>query len=347
VNEISIERLSEKILSILVIGGTRFIGFAVVCRLLDLGHEVTLFNRGQTGAQVFPKARHIKGDRRALPRYRGEFAGLKPDVVIDMMLVTEADSVGLITAVGGIAKRIVAISSCDVYRAYGRMIGTEPGPPEATPLREDSPLREKFYPYRGKIERLKDYDKIPIERHLISNADPPATVLRLPMVYGPRDYQHRLFSYLKRMDDKRPVILLDKAVANWRCGRGYVENVAEAIVTAALDARAAGRIYNVAEPDGVTEFEWVTRVGRAAGWSGKIVIVPEGRQPDHSAGDFDAHQCLDVDTRRLRAELDYSEPVALDVALANTVAWERANPPESIDPQQFDYDTEDRLLKEA
>jgi hypothetical protein len=56
----------------------------------------------------------------------------------------------------------------------------------------------------------------------MSEPDLPATILRLPMGYGPGDYQHRLPSYLKRMDDKRPAIILPRSVAGWR-GLGYTE----------------------------------------------------------------------------------------------------------------------------
>ena len=60
----------------------------------------------------------------------------------------------------------------------------------------------------------------------------PGTVLRLPTVYGPGDYQHRLFEYLKRMDDGRPAIPLGEGVASWRWTHGYVEDVALAVVLA-------------------------------------------------------------------------------------------------------------------
>jgi hypothetical protein len=40
-------------------------------------------------------------------------------------------------------------------------------------------------------------------------------------------------------------------------------------------------------------------------------------------------------------ELGYSEPVPLEVGLAHTIEWERANPPAQIDPHQFDYAAED------
>jgi hypothetical protein len=53
-----------------------------------------------------------------------------------------------------------------------------------------------------------------------------------------------------------------------------------------------------------------------------------------------------VDTTRIREELGYTEPVSRDEALRRTVAWERAHPPEEVDPQAFDYAAEDALLAE-
>lgn len=48
---------------ILVIGGTRFVGRAYVETALRAGHDVTLFNRGQTNADLFPELERIRGDR--------------------------------------------------------------------------------------------------------------------------------------------------------------------------------------------------------------------------------------------------------------------------------------------
>ena len=75
------------------------------------------------------------------------------------------------------------------------------------------------------------------------------TVLRLPAVYGPGDYQHRLFAYVKRMDDWRPAVLLGEGMASWRWTHGYVEDMASAIALAVTDERAAERVYNVGEQD--------------------------------------------------------------------------------------------------
>jgi 2'-hydroxyisoflavone reductase len=48
---------------LLIIGGTRFLGRALTEDALARGHEVTLFNRGQTNPELFPEAERITGDR--------------------------------------------------------------------------------------------------------------------------------------------------------------------------------------------------------------------------------------------------------------------------------------------
>ena len=48
---------------LLVLGGTKFLGRAAVESALRRGHEVTLFNRGETNAELFPEAEKLRGDR--------------------------------------------------------------------------------------------------------------------------------------------------------------------------------------------------------------------------------------------------------------------------------------------
>jgi 2'-hydroxyisoflavone reductase len=50
-------------MKLLVLGGTKFLGRAVVEAALARGHEVTLFNRGQTNPELFPEAERLRGDR--------------------------------------------------------------------------------------------------------------------------------------------------------------------------------------------------------------------------------------------------------------------------------------------
>ncbi len=337
---------------ILVIGGTNFMGPLVVRSLSQQGHEITVFHRGQTQADLPKGVREILGDRRPIANSAAELQHLAPEVVLDMIPAIEQDAREIMSVFTGVARRVVAISSQDVYRAFGRVNGKESGPVDTVPITEDSPLRESLYPYRGETPREQDdprrwqddYDKILVERVVMNDPELPGTVLRLPMVYGPGDYQHRLFNYLKHMDDNRPAILMDEAEAQWRCIHGYVENVADAIALAVTGERAAGRIYNVGEPFTFTMAEWVNKIGQAAGWQGRVVLVPRGRLPEPLRWGINAEQDIVVDSSRIRGELGYEERVSLDDALKRTIAWERANPPKEIDPKEFDYAVEDAFL---
>ena len=124
---------------ILIIGGTNFIGPHLVRWLAGRGHEVAVFHRGQTRAELPVSILHMAGDRSHLVDHRNDFRRFGPEVVVDMIAYTEEDARGLVGAFRGIARRIVVLSSGDVYRAYGRAIGTEPGPVEPTPLAEGAP----------------------------------------------------------------------------------------------------------------------------------------------------------------------------------------------------------------
>lgn len=332
---------------ILIIGGTRFTGPHIVRRLNELGHELLLLNRGNSSASLPPGVKSIHTDRRQLGDHASDLRVFAPQVVLDMVPMQEEDAVEVMRMFKGIARRVIAISSQDVYRAYGVLIGLEPGPPEEAPLKEDSPLREKLYPYRKGSDPehvYYHYDKIPVERCYMGDPELPGTILRYPMVYGPGDYQHRTFEYLKRMDDGRPAILLEEGAANWRLTKGYVENMAAGVVLAVTDPRAAGRIYNIGEREALNEADWVRAIGRAAGWQGEVIVLVRERTPKHLLPDHNTQQDLVTDASRIREELGYDEVISPDEALRRTIEWERANPPQEVDESRFDYEAEDAVL---
>lgn len=337
---------------ILVIGGTRFMGPLVVRMLHEEEHELIVFHRGQNRIDLAEGVQEILGDRRHLSAVAESLQRVEPEVVLDMIPVIEQDAIDVMRSFKGVARRVVAISSQDVYRAFGLVNMKESGQVDPSLITEESSLRENLYPYRGEKPReaddpqkwQDDYDKILVERVVMGDPDLPGTILRLPMVYGPGDYQHRMFYILKHMDDHRPAILLDELEAQWKWTHGYVDNVAAAIALAVTDEHAAGRIYNVAEPVTFTWAEWVGKIGEAAGWQGRIVIAPRGTLPEPLRAGINAEQHIVVDSSRIRQELGYREHVDIDEAMRRTVEWERAHPPARIDMSQLDYELEDSYL---
>jgi nucleoside-diphosphate-sugar epimerase len=268
-----------------------------------MGVDVSTFRRGARA--------DYRGDRRELPKRRDELARLAPDVVVDTIAYSERDGAETAGTFRGVARRLVVLSSQDVYAPYGRLMRLESGPPATVPSSEESPLRESRFPYRAMAQspedRAYDYDKILVERAMASAPELPVTILRLPCVWGPNDGYRRVGQVLERIRGQDDYVM-DRARAAWRWTRGYVDDVADAIALAVTDPRAEGRTYNIGEESAATESEWIERIGRAADWCGRVRAVPREEVPVDLAGsDFDFAHDLIADTSRIRRELGFEE----------------------------------------
>ena len=284
---------------VLVIGGTGFIGRPLVEQLVEAGHETAVLHRGQTPAP--PGARDIVDPTMAKPMtgFPDEALAFGADTVIHIVPLGEAEGRAAARAFAGRAGRIVAISSGDVYLAYGRFIRTEPGPPEPMPLTEyGSRLRSLLYIYRDRAASPEDwlhwYDKIPMEQAVAAEPSLPATILRLPKVYGPGKNADlaTVYGYARH--------------PGWRWTHGYVENVAAAIALAAVDTRAAGRTYNVGEAETPTVAE-------------RLATLPPSDIPP-AEGDLDFAQDIVFDTSLIRDELGFVEPVSYEEGIRRSLA---------------------------
>lgn len=334
-------------MNVLVIGGTGFIGSQLVKILAENGNDITVFHRGNTKTEH----KEILGERKNLSNFKDAFEKLKPQVAIDVINYTEQNAVDLMETFRGIAERVVVLSSQDVYRAFGRLWKQEDDEIEDVPVNEKAPLRSKTYYYRDLAESEEDvkfnYSKLLVEKIVMNDPELTGTILRLPMVYGIGDHKHRFFYYIKRMDDKRPYILLPSDAANWLWTRGYVENVAEAIAVAATDERAKNEIYNVGEIDVLSEKGWIQLLAEEIGWKGEILVLEKDSMSELVEGDFNLSQDIFIDTSKIRKELDFTETVSRREAIKRTIAWERANAPDKIIAKEFDYETEDKIVKRS
>jgi len=299
-----------------------------VTELSVLGHHVTVYHRGEREPRLPFGVEHVHSPLASRPvlEFPPELTALALDVVLGMHVMGERDASAIMRAFRGIARRVVLLSSGDVYRAYGIVAGSEAGLLEPVPLTEDSPLRRTLYPHRAAAatpaDWRHDYEKALAEKEVMGDDALPATVLRLPAVYGPEDECHRFASWIRSMAHGNRLLLSERE-ASWRWTHGYVEDVAHAIVLAVTAERAKGKIYNVGERAAPAMIERARAVARAVGWTGEVLAVPEDELPPEERRPGNFSQDILYDTSRIREDLGYEEIVPEEEGLRRTVAWER------------------------
>lgn len=177
----------------LIIGGTAFVGRHITQAALAAGHDVTLFNRGRTGADLFPQATHLVGDRDS---DLSALADGEWDATIDMCAYFPRQVSELATALGGRGGRRgrgghhVFISSTSAYRTP-----VAPGFTESAPLAElDDPATEEI------TDETYGGLKVACERTAMELYGPDATtIVRPTYVIGPYDRSYRFTWWVERI----------------------------------------------------------------------------------------------------------------------------------------------------
>src|SRR5713226_1910948 len=319
-------------LRVVVLGGTRFIGRAIVEELAAAGHDLLVVHRGQLEPDDMPPVPHLHCDRSDLTAHRNSLAKFRPEAAIDCRALTRPDAETAIAALpAGI--RLVVISSMDVYRAFGAVLdGRETDP---VPLDEESPVRSERYPYRDKSPDRHDYDKLDVEDVYLAGG---ATSLRLPMVYGPRDYQLREEYILRRVRAGRKRIPFGAGA--WLACRGYVGDIARGARLALESLSTKGIVLNLCEDRTFSMRLWSLMILEAAGSDAELVRVADEMLPEDLKPTGTMTQHIAAGARRARKLLGWttSDPAE---TLRATVRWHLDHPPSTPDP---DFSSDDRAL---
>ncbi len=175
-------------MKILILGGTGFLGPAIVNRAVENGHQLTLFNRGRSGPDMFPDLEHIEGDRYT------DLTGLEKavadgrtwDAVIDTFTyvpktVTDAMDV-LLPAMG----QFIVISTTSVYAS-----SNEPDMDEDAPLATVADEVAAGIEHHGQVMAHYGAMKARVEKAAEERFPGRVTVIRPGLIVGPRDTSGR------------------------------------------------------------------------------------------------------------------------------------------------------------
>jgi nucleoside-diphosphate-sugar epimerase len=252
---------------ILVVGGTWFLGKAVVEGALSRGWMVTTFNRGRSGADV-SGVEAVHGDRTVHEDLSKLAQRGRWDAVIDSSSSELSPrEVGLAArSLQGRAGRWVHISTVSVYEGWPHQ-----------PLTEESPLLEcpadadGSFGYTGEDGSPTQYgfQKAGGERAVAEAFGDAAVFLRPGVILGPGEYVGRLPWWLERA--KRGGRIVAPAPAEQRIQPVDVRDVAAFALHQAAGSSRGG--FNVTHPDGVSFGGFLDECLKATGSAGAPVWV--------------------------------------------------------------------------
>ena len=317
---------------VIALGGTRFIGRATVEALAAAGHELLIVHRGQLEPVDLPKVPHLHCERAELAAHRRELDAFGADAVIDFFALTREDAEGALEAIPTVPRWIV-ISSMDVYRAFGSVLVDRETDP--VPITEESPVRPDRYPYRGKLAGRENYDKLDVEDVYLPRG---ALSVRLPMVYGERDYQRREEYILRRVRAGRKQIPF--GAGKWLPSRGYVRDIARGIRLALESSAAAGEALNLCEDRTHSVGLWSRMILEAAGSDADLVRVADAALPADLEETGSLSQHVLATSRKARSLLGWSTTDPAE-CLRASVTWHLANPPDQPD---LDFSADEAAL---
>jgi len=252
---------------ILVFGGTRFVGRAIVHRLLQEGHAITLLNRNTSSDPFSTRVRRVLGDRRDPKILEKALAKGEYDAVVDVTAYQEKDTSTAVQALQGAIEHFIHISTAAVYLIRDALY---------------PPFREEQFegrliprPSQGGSSWLFAYHKRRCEEALhrawVEHRF-PFTSLRLPMVLGPADETRRADAYLERLATGGPLLLPDGGLNSW--GFLWAEDVAEAVAANLANTTAYGRSYNLAQREAVTLRQFIELAARLLGVEPTLISIP-------------------------------------------------------------------------
>jgi nucleoside-diphosphate-sugar epimerase len=184
---------------------------------------------------------------------------------------------------------------------------------------------------------MDDYEKLDVEETYL---DVGATVLRLPMVYGPHDGQRREEFVLRRVRAGRDRIPVGSGM--WLGTKGFVADIARG-VRLAIESGLRGEVFNLGESRTYPAGMWSQMILDAADSEAELVRVPDDKLPADLGITGAVPQHLLVDSSKARRALGWSDTDAGE-ALRASVTWHLANPPaESSD----DFASDDEALAAA
>ena len=311
---------------VLVIGGTGFLGRRITEAFVSVGDRVAALTRGERPLDGLMGVELIAADRADAPALRQALGDRSFDVVVDNIAY---DGEGVRTVFGVLDGRIghyLQTSSSAVYRnRYVRRPLREHEADLALRLPVDAPN-----PFHSRLGQGYANGKRAAEQ-VARDSDVSWTILRPPVVLASDDRTRRVWWFVQRLLDGKPLLIPD-----WGPGRvfqlAWTHDIARAFCAAAGNPSTFGRAYNVAQAEVYTAETWIEAAAALLGAPARYAHIREDSVDARGlagyampiAGRPFGHVLVDLGS--LRDDVGF-EPSPEDVWLAETIRGCADRPP--------------------
>ena len=305
---------------LLLLGGTGFVGRHITEAALAAGHDVTLFNRGQTNAGLFEGVPRLVGDREA-----GDLAALSSgewDAVVDVNAYTPRRVRESIAALDGRVGHYTFISTVSVY---------EHGPSTGSAVDESAPVDRLAEGADLDAVTNESYGalKVLCEEEVLAAFGPSSTtVVRPGIVAGPHDPTDRFTWWVRRASRGGEMLVPDRPDQPVQAVHARDQGD---FVVAVTEGRVGGVFNSVGPSSPLTLRGLVEACAEAAGADVEPVWVPEAFVAEHqipfplylpSAAGID--NIFEASSAAAEAAGLRNRPIV--ETAADTLAWDRTRP---------------------
>jgi nucleoside-diphosphate-sugar epimerase len=306
-------------MDVLLIGGTGLISTGITRQLVDEGHDVTCYTRGESEARVPEAVDFLHGDRTDFERFEEQMADVDADAVVDMVCFHPDEAESAVRAFGGETDHYVFCSTVDVYDR----------PPESNPVAENAQRHDDEHFVSEYGANKTACEDVFMDAHAEGAFE--ATVIRPWHTYGEGGTLNHTFGndtyYVDRIERGLPIVVHGDGTSLWApCHR---DDVARAFVNAVGNEAAFGEAYNVTSDEHITWNQYHERVAEALDAPDpELVHVPTDllreAAPDRTGMLENHFQFSTVfDNGKAKRDLGFEYTVTWREGVERTVAWLR------------------------
>lgn len=289
-----------------IVGGTGNISLSIVRLLLEQGHEVVCFNRGES-APLPAGARLIQGDRRNRENFERQMQAEKFDAAIDMICFDAEDAASSVRAFRGVGWFVQTSTVCTYGIQY-----------DYFPADETHPLRP-ITDYGRNKAAADDVFLAAFHQEKF-----PAVIIKPSTTYGPVQGMVRQvcwdFSWIDRVKKGKPLLI---------CGDGnalhqhlHVDDAALGFVGVIGKERTLGQTYNLVNRGYITWADYHRTAMKILGQESELVGVPFEDLRKLNVPDFEiceeifAHHVYYSSEKLFRDVPEFQPKISLETGMA-------------------------------